>query len=104
MRPPCVVERQISTQAFPSRRHAVIGAQIYLFIFDRPPEPFDKDVVSPRAFAVHADLDIGILQGLDEVYGRELAALVGIHDLGLSMLAHGVLQGVDARPGFQRRR
>lgn len=99
-----VVELQISTQGFSCSRYAVIGAQIDLFIFDRPPQPFDKDIVPPCAFTVHADLDVGILQRLDEVYGRELAALVRIHDLGLAVATHRFFQGLDAWSGFQRRR
>ena len=31
-----------------------IGARIDLLIFDRPPKPLDKDIVPPRALAVHA--------------------------------------------------
>ena len=71
-------------------RYAVIGAQIDLLIFDRSSEPFDKDVVPPRALSVHADLDFGILQRLDEVDGRELAALIRVHDPRLAVAAHGV--------------
>lgn len=50
----------------------MVGVQIDLFIFDAAPEPFDKDVVAPGPFAIHADLNVGILQRLDEVDGREL--------------------------------
>ena len=42
---PAVVERQIQAQAFARLRHTVVGAQVDLFVFDRPPEPFDKNVV-----------------------------------------------------------
>lgn len=87
MRSPRVVERQIPTQAFARDPDAVMGAQIDLFVFDCPPEPFDKDIVPPRAFSIHADLDFGILQRLDEVYGCELAALVRVHDLRLAVAA-----------------
>ena len=75
MRSPRVVERQIARQTFAGCRYAVVGAQVDFLVFDRPPEPFDEDVVPPRAFPVHADLDVGVLQRLDEVDGRELAAL-----------------------------
>ena len=36
-------------------RDAVVGAQIHLLVFDAAPEPLDKHVVAPGAFAVHAD-------------------------------------------------
>lgn len=117
MLPSAVVESQISAQAFAGRRYAVIGAQIDLFVFDRPPEPFDhcpavvcianderEDIVPPRALAVHADLDVGILQRFDEVDGCKLAALIRVHDLGFAVAAHGVFQSFYARSGFERRR
>lgn len=35
--------------------------QIHIFIFDAAPESFNKDIVDPAAFTVHADLDaIGV--------------------------------------------
>ncbi len=67
MRSSAVVELQISGQALSGDRYPVVGAQIDLLVFDRSPEPFDEDVVPPRALAVHADLDVGVLQRLDEV-------------------------------------
>ena len=100
MRSPRVVELQISAQAFPSLRDAVVGTQIDLFIFDRPPEPFDKDVIPPCPLAVHADLDVGILQRRDEVYGGELAALVRIHDLWFAIAAHRLFQSIDTWSGL----
>ena len=72
MRSSAVVERQISGQAFMRDRDSVIGVQIDLLVFDCPPEPFNKDVVPPCTFAVHADLDISTLQRLDEVDGCEI--------------------------------
>lgn len=61
-----------------------------LLVFDRPPKPFDEDVISPRAFAVHADLDACIPLRIDEVEGRKLATLIRIHDLGFAVVKHGV--------------
>ena len=100
MRSSRVVELQIPVQVFPSRRHAVIGAEIDFFVFDRPPQPFDEDVVPPRTFAIHADLDVGILQRRDEVYGGELAALVRIHDLWFAIAAHRLFQSIDTWSGL----
>jgi hypothetical protein len=63
---------------------AAPGIQIDLFVFGFPREAFDEDVVAPCPFTIHADLDFGVFQRLYEVDGCELAALVGIHDLGLA--------------------
>ena len=54
--------------------------QIDFFVFDRLPQPLDKDVVAPCAFAVHADFDVVCLEHLDEGRAGKLAALVGVED------------------------
>ena len=100
MRSLAVVECHIPAQAFTRGRDAVVGAQINLLVFDRPPEPFDKDVIPPCPLAVHADLDVGILQRRDEVYGGELAALVRIHDLWFAIAAHRLFQSIDTWSGL----
>ena len=104
MRSARVVEGQVPGQPFPCLRDAVIGTQVDLFVFDRPPQPFDEDVVPPCVLAVHADLDVGVFQGFDEVDGFELAALVRIHDPGFAMAAHRLFQSFDARFGLKRGR
>jgi hypothetical protein len=38
--------------------------QINAFILQRPPEPFDEDIVDAAALAVHRDLDVGALQAV----------------------------------------
>ena len=72
MRSPRVVECQVSGNAAARSRHAVVGMQVNFLVFDAAPEPLDEDVVAPRALAVHADLDVGVLQRFDEVDRREL--------------------------------
>lgn len=62
-------------------RHAGIGPQVDLLIFDGPPEAFDEVVVALGALAIHADLEFPPSQHLDEVCRSELAALVCIEDL-----------------------
>jgi hypothetical protein len=56
MRALAVVEVPIATDQSARRADAVAGAAIDLFVFDRAPEPLDKDVVAPRPLAVHAPL------------------------------------------------
>ena len=87
-----------------SGRYMVVGAQIDLLVFDAPPEALDEDVVAPCALAVHTDLDVGVLQRLDEVDGRELPSLVRIHDLRLAGPTDGLVESVQAWRGFQRHR
>lgn len=77
MRPPAVAEVEIPANRGAGRRHAGIGAQVDLRVFDRFPEAFDEDIVAPGVLgrargpwsrqgalvapgvlAVHADPDI----------------------------------------------
>ena len=60
--------------------------QIYLFVFDALPKPFDKHIVTPATLAVHTDLDTVILQQPGEFQAGELATLVSIEDIRLAML------------------
>src|SRR5690606_9045046 len=54
---------------------AGIGAQVDLFVFDGSPQALDEDIVAPGRLAIHTDLDLAGGEHLDEVDGRELAAL-----------------------------
>ena len=75
MRPPAVVEHQIPADRNAGLRHAVVGSQIHLLVFDGSPEPLNKDIVPPGSFAVHADGDLVLQQDLREVVTGELAGL-----------------------------
>src|SRR6478752_4141300 len=67
----------------------VIGVEVNLFVFDGPPKSLHEDIVAPRPSAIHADLHAAGLQCFGEHLARELAALVGVEDLGLAVLAEG---------------
>ncbi len=104
MRTSGIIEGQVPGKGRPSIRHAGIGVQIDLLVFDGPPQTLDKDVVAPCAVDVHGDGDLGVLQHLDEVEAGELAALVGVEDVGLAVAGQRFLDGLDAEPRFQRDR
>ena len=75
--------------------------QVDFLVFHAFPEPFNKDVIDPATFAIHADLDAVALDQVDERRAGKLAALVGIEDLRLSMALNGVLDGFNAEVGRQ---
>ena len=60
--------------------------QVDAFIFQAPPEPFDKDVIEEPALAIHRDAHTGSTQPICPSERRELAALVGVHDFGLASI------------------
>jgi hypothetical protein len=57
MRPFCIAERKVTRQRRPCFTNTVIGAQIDFFIFYRPPQALDENVVTPGTAAIHADRD-----------------------------------------------
>src|ERR1700692_1095540 len=72
MWPLAIIKHQIATERCARVRHAVVSAQINLFVFHAPPQPFDKHVVTPGTFAIHADLDFVLEQNIGEGFAGEL--------------------------------
>ena len=66
MRSLSVIECQIAAKTATRLRDTSVGPEVDFLVFDRPPEPFDKDIVAPRALAVHANRDLGVLQGREK--------------------------------------
>src|SRR5450631_3600991 len=96
-----IVEIEIPPERGARIRHAVVGAQVHLLIFHRAPKPLDEHVVPPRAFAVHADLDLVRRQHAGESRARELRALIGVEDVWLAMLGQCLCQRLDAEGSLQ---
>src|SRR3712207_3039965 len=76
-----------------------IGVQVYLFVFQSPPEPLHDDIIHAPALA--ADLDLAPLQHANKVIAGELAALIGVEDLGPSEPSQRLLQRLDTEVGVQ---
>src|SRR5436190_18096136 len=57
-----------------------------LLVFEAAPQPLDEDVIHTAPLPVHADRDSVVLQSASEVVAGELAALVGIEDLGPTVM------------------
>ena len=99
-----IVEADVASDRGAGLGHAGIGPQVDFFVFDGPPQTLDEDVVAPRSFSVHADLDFSACQNFDEVGGRELAALIGVEDVGLAVARQCILNSFNAEVGLQRDR
>lgn len=87
-----VVEPDPLANALAGLAAAFEGVQIYTFILQGAPEPFDHHVVHPAALAVHGDADPGVLQHLQEILARELAALIRVEDFRRPMAAQRLFQ------------
>ena len=97
-----IVKVQIAADPRAGLGHRLVGVEINLLVFDRPPKPLDEDIVPPRAFAVHRDGDVGLLQNGREVDGRELAIPVCVEDVGLAISGECFLYSFDAKVRFHR--
>jgi hypothetical protein len=83
MRPLAIVEVQIPTERSTCLVNCVVGMQIDFLVLDRSPQSLDKDIITPRAAAIHADRDRVLQQQAGECGASELAALVGIQNSGI---------------------
>ena len=100
MWPLSIVQIQISVNSSPGFTAIAISFQIYLLVFDAPPQTLYKDIVQVSALAIHADLDPPLQQQAAEGFTGELASLVGVEDLRLSF-AQGFFQGRDTEAHLQ---
>src|SRR5208283_5248370 len=88
MRPLAIVEVQIPAERSTCVANSVVGMQIDLLVLDRSPQPLDKDIVAPRAAAIHADRDRVLQQQASECGAGELAALSVLKISGRPYLAN----------------
>ena len=70
--------------------------EVNALIFQEPPQAFDHAIVTPRAFAIHADLDLCIREHVDPSTTGKLAALVRIKYLWPAVLCQRFFQGFNA--------
>ena len=81
MEPRGVVLVEVSTQAAVSVSHRRIFHDVNVVIFDRPPQPLDKDVIQIPAASVHTDSDLVFQQYLDKDHRCKLDALIAVEDI-----------------------
>src|ERR1700728_3344428 len=82
MRVLCIVESEVTRQRRPCFANTVVGPQIDLFMFHRPPKTLDKNVVPPGAAAIHAHGNRVLQPQPGESRACELRTLIGIHNSG----------------------
>ena len=87
-----IVEHEMLSDAGSRIADGIVGVHIDFLVLDPLPGPLDENVVSPAALAVHADLDVVILERLGKLSAGELAALVGVEDLECAVAGKGFLQ------------
>ena len=76
--------------------------QVDGLLLQRPPQPFNKDVVEVLAPTIHGYFDVSVGQSRDPSCTCVLAALVRIHYLWLAISGDCLLQRLHAKAGIQR--
>ena len=77
-----IVEPEIVSNTQPGLGNRIVGLEIHLLVFQATPQALYKHIVYPTTFAVHADLDISLLENACEGIAGKLATLRGAAGLG----------------------
>ena len=75
MWPSSVVKIEVVTYSSSRVRNRVIGVKINFFVFDRSPQSFNEHLITPSAFAIHADLDAMVLEQASKGQRSKLTSL-----------------------------
>src|ERR1700738_4565835 len=82
--------------------NALIGIEVDFLVFEAAPQSLDEDVVHAAALAVHTDHHPVLPQCPGEIVAGELAALVGIEDLGAAVASDRFLECIDTQISAER--
>ena len=99
----CLVVERHPPVDYPLRLEAILQiVQVYRLVLQRAPQPFDEHVVQTTTAPVHRAPYPGRLQLAGERDAGELAALIGVEDLGNAEVFQSVRQRLQAEGGVHR--
>ncbi len=75
------------------------GVDVDALVFHASPQALDEDVVVTTPAAVHVDLDAMALEDAGEGIAGELAALIGVEDLGRTVFRQRFVERTDTEGG-----
>lgn len=102
MRPDLIIEGQVARHALLGVVDGLVGMKIDLLILEAPPQPFNKDVVSPPSGPSHANLNPMSLQKPGEFLAGELTTLIRVEDLRRAIPGDDLLHRVHTKIRGQR--
>jgi hypothetical protein len=102
MRASAVVPSQVFRHLLLRLLHVGIDVFVHMLVFERAPHPLHEDVVAPRTSSVHRQLAAARQHGLGKLSRCELAALVGVDDLGHAVAPEGLFDHFFGMTGLQR--
>jgi len=85
MRQIVIVQMDVAFHALSGLSRTAVVVYIDLVVLQATPEALDDDVVLGTAFAVHADPNLILFQQIDILWTREMAALVTVDNLRLTL-------------------
>lgn len=94
MRALLVVEFKIAPDAAACFTGGAVFMEIDLLVFEASPKTLREDIVEGSSPAIHADTNLPSLKNPDVARAREVAALVGVDDLG-RRLVQGSLERIE---------
>lgn len=100
MQPLLIVKMKVGSQARHGLGNALIGLEVNLLILDRPPQALDENGIQRAASPIHADDDVRFLKTPREGVAGQLAALIGVENLGLASTQRSI-QCLQAEIDFQ---
>src|SRR5215475_1437889 len=81
MPPFTIIKIEIVANSRQERRYVLVSLDVNIFVLERPPEAFDKDIVKDPSTAIHTDQDAGSLQPPGKFAAGELRALITVENL-----------------------
>jgi hypothetical protein len=90
-----IIKSDPAPDASPCLRSGLPSVEIDAFIVEGPPQALDEDIVDAAPFAVHRDPSANSFQPVSPDEGRELAALIRVHDLRWSEAVNSLSQRLD---------
>lgn len=102
MGPFLVVQLDVIADRAPGVADRLVGPQVDFFVLDAAPYALDEYVVALSAFAVHRQLNTSAQYRLGECACRELASLIGVHDVRVPIAGKRFFQRLDGMHRLQR--
>src|SRR3954467_2108990 len=102
MRPPSVVVADPLPQSGPQRRAGLECMEVYTLVLQAAPQPLNKYIIHPPPPPVHGNTHIRRSQNVSKPRRGELAALIGVEDLGFAKPLQSLLQRLNAEIRIHR--
>ena len=75
--------------------------KINMLILDSSPQSLNKYVISPGAFAIHADVDVIVLEDIDKRIAGILATPIRVEYSGFAIAVYRFFQSIDTKTPIQ---